>query len=253
MLLQYPWRHFNTAWTNIDERWHTVRAAALQLQNNCYCLIRLTDSVISSQRPSLPTPLPEPPTRHAPAQTGREQATCFPGTAGGTVRSSPFAERTARATMGSEISAPVYSSEKCLSLLAFVCWLPRFSEAATSRFAQLRMMCQFVNPVDMTVLPPYVPSAAEKGDPALYAANVRALYAEAGSLPLSSHSQSDFLALTKVRPDGLDDKTLNVTSDSHCSIHHRYPTLVSRRQVVATARTWCVSACGSCAPRTTGH
>ena len=98
-------------------------------------------------------------------------------------------------------------------------------------------MCQFVNLVDVTVLPPYVPSAAEKGDPALYAANVRALYAEAGSLLLSDHSQSDFLALTKVRPDDIAGTTFNVTSASRCSYHHRYLTAVSRRHVIATART----------------
>ena len=62
------------------------------------------------------------------------------------------------------------------------------------------MMCQFVNPVDVTVLPPYMPSVAERADSGLYASNVRALYAEATGLPLSDHSQSDFLALTKVPP-----------------------------------------------------
>ncbi|KAF8069495.1 Lpc [Scenedesmus sp. PABB004] len=37
----------------------------------------------------------------------------------------------------------------------------------------LRLMCQFENRVTVEMLPPYVPSAAERADPALYAANVR--------------------------------------------------------------------------------
>jgi len=40
---------------------------------------------------------------------------------------------------------------------------------------QLRLMCQFSNSVTVEVMPPYIPSAAEKADPALYAANIRKL------------------------------------------------------------------------------
>lgn len=36
-------------------------------------------------------------------------------------------------------------------------------------------MCQFGNAVTVEVLPPYIPSQAEKDDPALYAANIRKL------------------------------------------------------------------------------
>ena len=39
-----------------------------------------------------------------------------------------------------------------------------------------RVVCQFRKAIRVRVLPPYVPSAAEKADPSLYAANVRALY-----------------------------------------------------------------------------
>lgn len=61
----------------------------------------------------------------------------------------------------------------------------------------VRMLCQFVNAVDVEILPPYVPSSAERSDPQLFAANVRREYAAASGLPLSSHSQSHFLALLK--------------------------------------------------------
>jgi hypothetical protein len=61
------------------------------------------------------------------------------------------------------------------------------------------MLCQFVNAVDVEILPPYVPSSAERSDPQLFAANVRREYAAASGLPLSSHSQSHFLALLKVQ------------------------------------------------------
>lgn len=41
--------------------------------------------------------------------------------------------------------------------------------------AQLRMMTQLCNCLEVEALPPYVPSDAERADPALYAANVRQL------------------------------------------------------------------------------
>lgn len=40
---------------------------------------------------------------------------------------------------------------------------------------QVRLMCQFGNTVTVEVLPVYIPSQAEKDDPALYAANIRKL------------------------------------------------------------------------------
>lgn len=61
------------------------------------------------------------------------------------------------------------------------------------------MLCQFVNDVEVEVLPPYMPSTEEQQDPALYAANMRNVYAAASGLPLSGHSQTDFLALLKAR------------------------------------------------------
>ena len=60
-------------------------------------------------------------------------------------------------------------------------------------------MCQFVNVLDVEVLPPYMPSAAEQADAALYAANVRALYAAQTGWPLVEQSQREFTALCKVR------------------------------------------------------
>ncbi len=46
-------------------------------------------------------------------------------------------------------------------------------------------MTQFQTPLDISILPPYVPSDEERSDPKLYAANVRRLYANAMGLPLA--------------------------------------------------------------------
>lgn len=61
-----------------------------------------------------------------------------------------------------------------------------------SDIAQLRLLCQFTSEVEVTVLPPYMPSAAERADPRLYAANVRALYSKTLALPLVNQSQHEF-------------------------------------------------------------
>ena len=47
-------------------------------------------------------------------------------------------------------------------------------------------MSQFYNSLNVTILPPYIPSEAERKDPDLYADNVRRLYAQHLQLPLSS-------------------------------------------------------------------
>ena len=60
-------------------------------------------------------------------------------------------------------------------------------------------MCQFVNVLDVEVLPPYAPSAAERADASLYAANVRQLYAAQTGWPLVEQSQREFTALCRVR------------------------------------------------------
>lgn len=51
-------------------------------------------------------------------------------------------------------------------------------------------MCQFGNSVTVEVLPPYIPSQAEKDDPALYAANIRKLIVSGGSARVMSSSCS---------------------------------------------------------------
>jgi hypothetical protein len=63
-------------------------------------------------------------------------------------------------------------SSQCLSDLQ-----PRVTGrlCVSSCCLQLRLMCQFGNAVTVEVLPPYIPSQAEKDDPALYAANIRKL------------------------------------------------------------------------------
>ncbi|KAL6012381.1 hypothetical protein ACLOJK_002868 [Asimina triloba] len=49
----------------------------------------------------------------------------------------------------------------------------------------LLLLCQFVNHIEVTRLPIYVPSEAEKEDPKLYANNLRKLMATEGNLTLS--------------------------------------------------------------------
>lgn len=56
-----------------------------------------------------------------------------------------------------------------------------------------------MNVLDVEVLPPYSPSAAERADASLYAANVRALYAAHTGWPLVEQSQREFTALCRVR------------------------------------------------------
>ena len=73
------------------------------------------------------------------------------------------------------------------------------SAYACAAAPQFRMLSQFVNILDVTVLPPHVPSAEERGDPELFAAHVRAQYVEAtGSRPVEQ-GQREFVALCKVR------------------------------------------------------
>lgn len=48
---------------------------------------------------------------------------------------------------------------------------------------QMRMMSQVSNAVEVTVLPPYVPSKEECASPALYAANVQALFSKSLGVP----------------------------------------------------------------------
>ena len=74
------------------------------------------------------------------------------------------------------------------------------------------MMCQFVNVLDVTALPVYRPSPEEVDRPELFAANVRAVYTEAGGMRAAEESQREFLALTKV----------DATSPMHCRIKQEF-------------------------------
>eukprot|EP00803_Ostreobium_quekettii_P008157 evm.model.scf_3012.1 EVM.evm.TU.scf_3012.1 scf_3012:3275-11455(+) len=62
----------------------------------------------------------------------------------------------------------------------------------------LRVLCQFYNAVDVHILPPYMPSEAEKKDPMLYANNVRKLMADTLKAPMVEHMYNHFYALTKL-------------------------------------------------------
>ncbi len=49
---------------------------------------------------------------------------------------------------------------------------------------QARLMCQFYNRMDITILPPYIPSKVEVQNPSFYAKNVRETMAAAIGLPM---------------------------------------------------------------------
>lgn len=66
-------------------------------------------------------------------------------------------------------------------------------------FHFLRLTSQFANVLDVTILPPYVPDAAELEDPKLYASNVRALMGRTMGLPLVSANHDDFVMLSKLK------------------------------------------------------
>ena len=46
------------------------------------------------------------------------------------------------------------------------------------------MMCQLYNTMEVTILPHYTPSQAERDSPELFAANVRQLFSQHLGLPL---------------------------------------------------------------------
>jgi lysophosphatidylcholine acyltransferase/lyso-PAF acetyltransferase len=64
-------------------------------------------------------------------------------------------------------------------------------------FNFLRLLCQFVNYLDVDIMPVYNPSPAELNDPQLYTGNVRALMAETLGVPMVNQSRSDYVALVK--------------------------------------------------------
>ena len=59
-----------------------------------------------------------------------------------------------------------------------------FTAASPAPGEQLRLACQFENRLDVTILPPYVPSEQERGSPAAYAKSVQRLYAQALGVPI---------------------------------------------------------------------
>jgi len=88
---------------------------------------------------------------------------------------------------------------------------------------QVRMMCQCVNVLDVTVLPVYRPSTEEIHQPELFAANVRAVYAEDGGMRAAEQSQREFLALTRVGTNSLvrccAQSELGRVASMHCPPH----------------------------------
>ena len=62
----------------------------------------------------------------------------------------------------------------------------------------LRTLTQFVNYLDVTIQPPYMPSAAEVSNPRLFADHVREHMANTLSLPLATVGMEQYLALRKM-------------------------------------------------------
>lgn len=75
---------------------------------------------------------------------------------------------------------------------------PAWGIVADERIHFVRALCQIRKRVDVLVLPPYLPSEAEKKDPALFAANVRRVCAEALGVPMrDDQGYEEFAALLK--------------------------------------------------------
>lgn len=70
----------------------------------------------------------------------------------------------------------------------------------------LRLVTQFSNTMEITFLPVYTPSEAEKHDPILYAANVRRYMSEKSGIPLSRYSIEDYTVLTEAKKYGISQE-----------------------------------------------
>jgi 1-acyl-sn-glycerol-3-phosphate acyltransferase len=75
---------------------------------------------------------------------------------------------------------------------------PAWTNHASVAWHFVRCGTQVRKILRVRVLPPYVPSAAEAADPALYAAGVRALYARKLGLPTVDQGFEEFAALTRL-------------------------------------------------------
>ena len=60
------------------------------------------------------------------------------------------------------------------------------------------MLTQFINILDVTVLPPHVPSSEEQQHPEVFASTIRAQYAAASGYSMAEQGQREFVALSKV-------------------------------------------------------
>ena len=65
---------------------------------------------------------------------------------------------------------------------------------------QMRMMSQVSNAVEVTILPPYVPSEEERASPALYAQNVQALFCKALGLSAVGQVRNALSSITREIP-----------------------------------------------------
>mmetsp|Transcript_17337 Transcript_17337/g.29646 ORF Transcript_17337/g.29646 Transcript_17337/m.29646 type:complete len:348 (+) Transcript_17337:126-1169(+) len=61
----------------------------------------------------------------------------------------------------------------------------------------VRIMCQWVNILEVTILPPYMPSAAELADAKLFTGSVRSLMSKKLGVPMVDQSQTDYVELVK--------------------------------------------------------
>lgn len=65
-------------------------------------------------------------------------------------------------------------------------------------FHYLRLITQWSNGLDITILPPHVPSSEELSNPRLFADNVRAVMAQRMGVPCVDQSGDHFYALYKM-------------------------------------------------------
>ncbi|GFR51156.1 hypothetical protein Agub_g13511 [Astrephomene gubernaculifera] len=76
---------------------------------------------------------------------------------------------------------------------------PAWTQVYSEAWHFVRLMCQWRNELEITILPPVVPSPEQAADPRVFADHVRSLMGRTLGLPLLEQSHAHFLALKKLK------------------------------------------------------
>ena len=166
VVLRYRWRHLNPPWTGINLVWHAVRHRV--------CPRPQVEMPGWKRDQTLDAPGPGDP------NASTEQLQLF---VNGLCR---ILLQHVSTCIAAQVTSLTTDTVHPPESAQFLCW-------------QVRMMCQFVNVLDVTVLPIYRPSTEEVARPELFAANVRRVFVAASGMRAAEQSQREFLALTKVQ------------------------------------------------------